>query len=80
MATSARHVFLGFRQQRKKFGSRPLLENFLGGIGRAFTNKNGCGRLHIGVACTFWCALYNETLAIWYTMIATPNDREVHDW
>ena len=46
LATSARHVFLGFRQQQKNCGSGPLLENFLGGIGLAFTNKNGCSRLH----------------------------------
>ena len=51
----------------------PFLENFLGGVGLAFAGKNGCERLHMGIAGKNRRALYNETLVIWLNMI-------VYDW
>ena len=53
---------------------------FLLGVGPAFTDNSGRGRLHMGVAGRHRCALYNETLLKWANLTSTPNCREVHGW
>ena len=53
---------------------------FLLGVGPAFADNSGRGRLHMGVAGRHRCTLYNETLPKWANLTATSYCREVRGW
>ena len=53
---------------------------FLGVLGLHLPRKSRRSRSQMGVGGNIWSAFYNESHAIWQSMIATPNYRGVHDW